>query len=112
MPDLELIWHADCPNVTAARDLVRAALAEVGRPPRWTEWRIGDPEAPPHATGFGSPTVLVGRRDVVDAAPSGSDCCRVYAHAGGRFRGVPSLESIIEALREASGPDASESAHA
>ncbi len=98
VPDIELIWDADCPNVAPARDLLRAALDQLGLEPSWSEHEIGTDSAERHG-GYGSPSILVDGQDVAGAAPSGdSDCCRIYRDVGGRFRGVPELAQVVDAL--------------
>lgn len=100
MDTIELIYDADCPNVKDARAQLLRALAEVGLPPRWREWDRGDPESPPHVRDYGSPTILVGGKDVAGASPSdGADCCRLYVGRSSQFQGVPSVEMIASALR-------------
>ena len=95
---IELVWEASCPNVAAAREVVRAALSAAGLPERWSEWQIGVDALPERARGFGSPTILVDGRDVADQAASGADdCCRVYRTASG-LRGVPAVEAVLARL--------------
>ena len=112
MPEIELLWDADCPNVDDARDVLRAALTEVGLPARWTEWRSDDPAVPERARSYGSPTVLIDRRDVAGDVPSIPQCCRVYPHEGGRLRGVPRVASVVLALRRALHATEEEPSHA
>lgn len=66
----------------------------------WREWRLDAADAPDHARGYGSPTVLVDRRDVAGGEPSGCDsCCRLYPSADGAPTGAPSLEQLLDAIR-------------
>lgn len=96
---LELVWDSGCPNVEAARAVIRAALSEVGLPERWAEWQIGVDALPAHAQGFGSPTILVDGRDVGGHGGGDSDaCCRVYVSAKGVV-GVPAVEDVVRRLR-------------
>jgi hypothetical protein len=99
MPDIELIWDAECPNVGAARRLLRTALDRLGSSAHWTEWEIGSDGAPDHVAGFGSPTILV---DGVDVSGGGGDqssaSCRIYAGEGVGFGGIPPLSDLLEAL--------------
>lgn len=95
---VELLYAGDCPNVAAARRVLLRAFALAGLNPHWREWRADDPRRPARLGGFGSPTVLVGGRDVAgDSAPAAADCCRVYQHAG-RLSGVPTVEQVAAAL--------------
>jgi len=95
-PLVELIFFAGCPHVEPARAALRiarerAAWRRSGR----TGTRLR-PEAPAHAHGLGSPTILVDGRDVTGASTrtTGRAC---------RADGVPAPEVIIAAL---AGPSA------
>jgi mercuric ion transport protein len=101
MPTVELVVDAGCPNVLQARAHLRQAFARAKIPPRWSEHRSGDPAAPAHARGYGSPTILVDGRDVGGMQPNDAPCCRVYLDDMQRLRGVPSVEIIVAALRRA-----------
>jgi hypothetical protein len=102
MLKIELIYDCDCPNVVAARDELRIALAEAGLAPDWTEWDRAADESPAYARTFGSPTVLVNGEDVTGAgAESEANCCRVYQGTDGKFRGTPSADDIVLAVRAA-----------
>jgi hypothetical protein len=99
MTRVELIYDADCPNVTAARQQLLGAFAVLGITPRWQEWERSTPGSPAHARGLASPTILVDGRDVAQsAAIAGSGACRVYADEAGRLSRVPALESLTAAL--------------
>lgn len=67
---VELIYDRDCPNVLDARANLVKALAASGREARWTEWDRSAPDSPPHVKGYGSPTILVDRKDVWDLPPA------------------------------------------
>lgn len=96
MPTLELVHDRGCPHVEAARASLERACEQAGLPPRWTEHASDD--APPHARGYGSPTILVDGRDVAGAGAGAAECCRVYAGADGALRGVPDASIIVRAL--------------
>ncbi|MGM0577373.1 MAG: hypothetical protein ACQEXJ_16735 [Myxococcota bacterium] len=100
MPEVELIYDGDCPNVEPARTRLMRALAQAGVEARWTEWRADDPASPERVRGCGSPTILVDGRDVVDAegAGQGSRSCRVYRRPDGTLGGVPPIAAIVAAL--------------
>jgi len=87
---VELIYDRDCPNVLDARANLVKALAASGREARWTEWDRSAPDSPSHVRGYGSPTILVDRKDVADSpASEGNPSCRLYRNAAGRFAGMP-----------------------
>jgi hypothetical protein len=90
-PPVELVYFPGCPHVDAARAALRAAFETAGLPARWWEWDQTLPETPAHLHGYGSPTVLVGGRDVTGTAlkNTGRAC---------RADGVPSSEAITAAL--------------
>lgn len=99
MPNVELVYDADCPSVGRAREQLLRAFARAGLEAQWREWRADDPEAPAHVRGFGSPTILVDGRDVAGAEQvEGARSCRLYGRAGDELRGAPSVDLIIAAL--------------
>jgi len=107
-PRVELIYDADCPNLEAARAALLRGMAEAGLPPAWTEWDRRAPASPPHARHYGSPTILVGGRDVAGAESGpGADACRVYEHELRGLSGVPPVEWIAAALRATGLPASS-----
>lgn len=98
-PVIELIYEKTCPNIDKARAALLAALAQSGRSAHWLEWEQNDPDAPPVARRFGSPTILVNGRDVAGESPSGGlPRCRIYADEDGRIRGAPTVASIVAAM--------------
>lgn len=100
--NIELITDADCPNVDATRAVLREAFDSVGLPHEWTEWDRGAESSPPYARRYGSPTVLVDGIDVSGAGGSAdANCCRIYQDHAGQFVGVPSRESVVDALEAA-----------
>lgn len=104
MPNVDLVYDADCPNASEARAQLLRAFTEAGIEARWREWRADDPDAPGHVRGFGSPTVLVEGRDVAGAAPvEGTRSCRLYEHGEEAPRGVPPVGVIAAALKAAGG---------
>lgn len=96
---IELIYDPDCPNVEDTRNAVRAALRRTpGLETDWKEWDRTDPASPDYACRYGSPTVLVGGRDVAGAEPVDAPSCRIYSDHLGRTRGVPPADLIVAAL--------------
>jgi hypothetical protein len=100
MPTVDLIYVSDCPNVSLARANLLLAFGRAGLKPRWSEHRIGDPEAPAHTRGYGSPTILIDGRDVAGQPPSGQTSCRIYDGAAGSAH-APTVEQITAALTSA-----------
>src|SRR5690606_17166541 len=83
--------------VAVARANLMRAFARAGMIASWSEHRIGDPSAPSHVRGYGSPTILVDGRDVAGLEPMAEACCRIYSGPNGSS-GAPSVEQISEAL--------------
>jgi hypothetical protein len=99
MRTIELIYDQDCPNVDAARAVLRQALHRAGLAVEWKEWDRGDPESPEYTRQYGSPTILVDGRDVAGAGTeSDANCCRVYSRPDGRLNGVPEADAVLQAL--------------
>lgn len=100
MPQIELIYDHDCPNVATARQALSEALAIAGQTRTWTEWDRAAPEAPAYVRLYGSPTILIDGRDVAEAATTAdSSACRIYPRSDGGFAGAPSADVIVSALR-------------
>lgn len=97
MATVELLYFPECPNVPAAREQLRRALAVFGAPSKWTEIDVTVESAPAHARGYGSPTILVDGKDVTGAVPGDGSSCRIYADSD--VRGAPPLDAIVAALR-------------
>ena len=90
-PDVELVYFEGCPHVEAARAALRAALLVMGFAPEWKEWDQDDPKTPARVQRYGSPTVLVGDREVRGASPQSTG-------RGCSIDGPPSVEEIRRAL--------------
>jgi mercuric ion transport protein len=101
MIQVELIYDADCPAAGDARRNLRQALLHANLPPRWAEWERSSPTTPRWMQAFGSPTILVNRRDVGGIEASGATYCRIYQRQPGRLAAVPPIEMIAAALRQA-----------
>lgn len=99
MPEIEFIYQPDCPNVGAARAVLKRALTAHGGEPRWREWDSTAADSPAHARTYGSPTILIDGADIAGAEPSDAPACRIYRDAAGRASGVPSEELVRSALR-------------
>ena len=108
MPKIELVYFAGCPNVPKARQRLAHALSLANLPAKWVEWNTGDARAPEYVKQFGSPTILVEGRDVVEVlAGSTRDTCRVYRDSDGNHGGAPPVKEILAALppTDADAPD-------
>lgn len=103
MPQVELIYAADCPNVPAARAQLLRAFAAAGLTARWQEWERNAQGSPGYAHGFGSPTILINGADAAGHHTGFADaaCCRLYAHGAGELSGIPALQAIVAKLRDA-----------
>ncbi len=99
MMTIELIYDSDCPNVENTRSHLRKACAQAGLEPRWREWNRSSLDSPSYARHFGSPTVLVDRKDVAGLQPArGGNCCRLYLSDKGEVRQSPAVKAIVAAL--------------
>jgi hypothetical protein len=96
MARVDVIYFHSCPHVDAARAHLRRAFAMVGFPPKWEKHDLDSPDLAANLRLYGSPTILVDGRDVVQEEQPDSLSCRVY---GGD--GVPSVACIAQALRYA-----------
>src|SRR5262245_57788974 len=93
-PIVELVYFGSCPNVGLARQTLKDALSSLGLSPGWQEWDLEDQTTPARGRGYGSPTVLIGGRDVRggNAGSEGLAC---------RADGAPSADEIRRALADA-----------
>ena len=93
-PIVELVYFGSCPNVDVARQALKDALSSLGLSPGWQEWDQEDPTTPARLRGYGSPTVLIGGRDVRGGSPASEGlACRAD--------GAPSADEIRRVLMEA-----------
>src|SRR6266545_139943 len=96
---VELIYDAECPNVSATRENLSRAFESANLPAKWTEWEQGQPDVPPYASGFGSPTILVDHCDIAGVEPgTESSCCRLYESGEWGQTGVPPVALIQSAI--------------
>jgi hypothetical protein len=100
---VELLHIADCPNIDAARELLKATLRELGLREVISEVEVCD-FAQSEALAFpGSPTIRVDGKDVESTFPAQGGyglACRTYVIDGIRY-GVPSPEMIRNAMLSA-----------
>ena len=100
-PRVDFIYEASCPNITAARKQLLKAFAACGLAPVWREWESSRNDLPRYAQGYGSPTILVDGKDVVNQAQDDNDqCCRIYNDKQGQLRGTPTVAAISLALSQ------------
>jgi hypothetical protein len=98
---IDLIHFEGCPNVDLARSTLRRVLGDFAIDAGWTEWDTDAPSTPARFRAYGSPTILVNDRDVAEDVRAEGGTCRVYLDAEGSMSGVPSADSIADAIREA-----------
>ena len=102
---IDLVYDRECPHVGEARAVIGLVLEEVNARVTWREWDREHAATPSELRHYGSPTILVNGHDVAgddsDAARSSANSCRVYPDGDGSLRGVPSTQSIIDAIRSA-----------
>ena len=101
---VEILYLSGCPHHATAVGCVREALALEHTPAEMVEVEVTDVVTAQRIGFLGSPTIRVDGQDVETAArvePAFGLSCRTYMD-GGRRAGVPPLEWIRAALREAS----------
>ena len=100
---LEVLYIEGCPNHIAAVERVKDALRQEGLSAEIVEINVRDAASAQSLHFLGSPTVRINGLDVEPAARSSKDfglMCRTYVE-GSRRTGVPPLELIRNALRNA-----------
>jgi hypothetical protein len=104
--DVELLVTPECPNETAARDLLRTALDDVGltRVPVVTSI-VGSVEDAARRGFTGSPTILINGRDPFVAADQSGLACRIYT-IDGTAHGIPDVRDLRRALKQAAAGEA------
>ena len=100
---VEILYLAGCPNYSPAVGRVQEALRQEGVLAEMVEVEVSD-AATARTVGFlGSPSVRIDGQDVEPPARSAQEfglMCRTYPD-NGRHAGVPPLEWIRAAVREA-----------
>ncbi len=97
----QVLYFAGCPNHKPAVDLARQVAAELGLAVEVQEVEVSSGDDVAALRFLGSPTIQVQGLDVEPAARLRTDygySCRMYDG-----RGVPSRETMAEALAEARG---------
>lgn len=96
----EFLWFDDCPNHSAARQLLRDVLNDAGLAVAIEDINLTDPELAAAWRFPGSPTIRI---DGVDVEPNFEDPgeytprCRLYATSDG-LRGIPERSWIVDAI--------------
>ena len=99
--EVELIWRRGCPNVARARANLMRAFARAGLKARWRERCADDAECTEDVRAFGSPTIVVDRRDVAGlSATADGPSCRLYDGPDGPI-GAPAPSVIAAKLHRA-----------
>lgn len=101
---IELIVDKDCPNVETTRTQLKASLEKLGLPTEWIEWDRSSQDSPKYARQYGSPTILVNKKDIAGVAPTEANCCRVYQTDENPFAKTPAIETIVSAIQAANKP--------
>jgi hypothetical protein len=100
---VEILYFSGCPNHAPAVDCVREVLAQEETPAVMVEVEVKDAATAQRIGFLGSPTIRVDGQDVEPGARAERVfglSCRTYID-GGRRAGVPPLEWIRAAVREA-----------
>lgn len=100
---VEIFYFSGCPNHAPAVDRVRDVLAQEDTAAEMVEVEVKDVATAQRVGFLGSPTVRVDGQDVEPAARAERAfglSCRTYIDSG-RRAGVPPLEWIRAAVREA-----------
>ena len=102
---VEILYFSGCPNHALAVESVREVLRQEAAPADIVEVEVKDTAAAQEVGFLGSPTIRVDGQDVETAVRAGGAfgmTCRTYID-GGRRAGIPPLEWIRAAVREAKG---------
>lgn len=110
--DVELIVVPDCPHASAAKELLRTALAAAGLPAPDVRVTVIASQREAEERGFvGSPTVLINGIDpFAEPGRPPALACRIYPGPGGPS-GLPPIDELTGALRSAVGCTASSPYH-
>jgi hypothetical protein len=98
------LFSRTCPSHEEGLALLREAAARAGRDVDVTALEVLDDAQARELDFVGSPTYLVGGRDVAEREedlPRVAEACRVYALPGGRLGPLPALDDLVAALRRA-----------
>jgi hypothetical protein len=102
MIKVELIYDSDCPNVEPARRVLKQALTQAGLDAKWQEWDRADVKSPEYVQRYGSPTILVDRKDIAgESTEDNCRSCRIYKDESGKLGGIPSVKQMSSAIEKA-----------
>src|SRR6266849_1396840 len=102
---IEVLYSSGCPNHAPAAERVQEALRQERVSVDILEVEVNDFAAAQRAGFLGSPTIRINGQDIEKTARSSQAfglACRTYIDRGARS-GVPPLEWIRAAIREAGG---------
>ena len=100
---VEVLYFSGCPNHPPAVSQVREVLQQEGVTAEMVEVEVEDADTARSVGFLGSPTIRVNGKDVEASARSAQAfglTCRTYT-SGGYRAGVPPVEWIRTAIREA-----------
>ena len=96
--EIDLLYVPDCPNSTAARDLIELALDRTQLTAVVRQREIHSSEEAERLGMRGSPTIVIDGRDpFAGGAGPAAMSCRLYRSDAG-VSGVPTVSQLIEAL--------------
>lgn len=99
---VEVLYVAECPSHSAAVQLVKEVLAAEGVAAEIHEVLVRDERMANEVRFLGSPTIRINGRDVAGEPQQAHNfalSCRLYA--GSKLAGLPSAETIHQAVVEA-----------
>jgi hypothetical protein len=102
---VEILYLSGCPNHSLAVESVREVLRQEAAPADIVEVEVKDTPAAQQVGFLGSPTIRVDGQDVETGVRAGGAVgmiCRTYIE-GGQRTGIPPLEWVRAAVREAKG---------
>jgi len=96
-PVIQFLYFDGCPLAPRARDNLNGAIAQVGESVRvdLEEVDLLAPEVPADLKRWGSPTILINGKDMMDGEKGSACNCRIYAGKDG----LPSAEEIARAIK-------------
>jgi peroxiredoxin len=99
---VELLWWEGCMTHDDATDLLQQTLDELGRAEVRVVKRQVRRREEAQQLGFpGSPTFMVGRRDLFPTEARPALTCRVYQRGDGRSSPLPDATDLADRLRDA-----------